>query len=687
MISLKTRSRAILEYLLLREGYVMPEEVAEHLHVSKRTIYYDLSEINDWLKSKKIAQIAVKRQKGLFLSQTDKNLVCQHLGRTTHMTYYTFSQNERIAVIICEILSSPHILHVEDFSTLCNVSRNTILNDLRAVKSKLARYKLELIFEPKRGYEVVGETIRKRAVFLYYLSEMAHLISRGIVGYLNHDLVKRNLERLTAIEEELGGEYVDGTLVQLAFLIAMIIWKGEQLKNPVFDREEIVSSRKFELVHKYFPDLPDEEQVYLAIHLLGARVQFPKTVNEERKQNYAVLSRIATRLIHEFEKIACIEFSEKDNLLQKLVIHLDSSFYRYRYGIVEGNPVGLEIERKYPELFVITQKVADSLTKAIGYPIPKSDIAYLALHFGAHLRTSSRRKCVIKILVVCQNGVATAQILRSEIEELVPFIEVVDIVSARELRHYGKPYDLIVSTVELDSQYGAIIVNPLLTVEDKQAVLARVFRMKKSSRQKDDAERIFDIMKQYVPEDKHPMVMRELTNYFSEKHSLFREVLEQSQPRLADLLTPELIQLTDTVSDWRKGISLAALPLLDEGAVDSTYVNAMIECVEKFGPYIFISPDVALAHAKPDGNVRRLSVSMLVAREGVAFPQDKIARVIIVLAPVDDEQHLRVLKDILHFFGNDSYKTSLLNSVNEVVAHSLIAGMADDGTDSIDTEE
>ena len=69
------------------------------------------------------------------------------------------------------------------------------------------------------------------------------------------------------------------------------------------------------------------------------------------------MSRIATRMITEFERLACIEFSEKDKLLQKMVIHLDSSFYRYRYGILEDNPVILEIEKKYRELFEITQKV------------------------------------------------------------------------------------------------------------------------------------------------------------------------------------------------------------------------------------------------------------------------------------------------------------------------------------------
>ncbi|MDF2636012.1 MAG: modulated transcriptional regulator, MtlR family [Pelosinus sp.] len=675
MIQLKSRSRAILDYVLLRDGYVTLDEVAEHIRVSKRAVYYDLHEIVNWFKNKKIPPLKVERQKGIFLSGHHKNLVYMHLDKASNTLYYNLSQNERIAALICEMLASTEIWHVDKLAGLCNVSRNTVLNDLKAVKSVLIEYKLNLTYGIKQGYVILGETIRMRAVFLYYLAFIMPLINKNILPYLQSEVVKKNLAYLTEIENELGTEYVDGTLVQLAILIRMIIKKKDQITLG-FDKKEIINSKEFTLIHQYFYDLPDEEQVYLTIHLLGARVQSTKTVHEERKHNYAFMSRISMRMINEFERLACIEFSEKENLLQKLVIHLDSSFYRYRYGLLEGNPVVLEIEKKYPELFTITHKVSELLAKAIGYPIPKSDISYLTLHFAAHLRTTGRRQCLIKILIVCHNGVATAQILRREIEELLPFIEVADIVSTRELKGYNQQYDLLVSTVELRDGYQGLTVNPILTIEDKQTILAQVFKMRKSIKQKDEAERIFDIIKQYIPESALLNVKQDLGNYFNEKHSLFREVLMQGQQSLAELITPSRIQLIDSVvADWRESIRLAAAPLLDEALIHKTYVDAMIDCVETYGSYIFITPEVALAHAKPGGNVHGLSASMLLAREGVIFPEDKVAKVIIVLALIDEEQHLGAMKDILQFFGDETNITRMINAVNEIVAYSFITGM------------
>ena len=281
MMNLKSRSRAIMDYILLRDGYVTLDQVTEHLHVSKRAVYYDLHEIVQWLKSKRIPPLIIERQKGIFLSENQKSLVYQHLDKPSRVVYYTFSQEERIAVMICEMLASTEIWDVDKLANLCNVSRNTTLNDLKDVKNQLLEYKLKLTYGIKKGYIISGETIRMRAVFLYYLALIMPLVNRGILPHFENEVVQHNLEKLITIENELKTAYVEGTLVQLAILIAMIMVKMDRI-NIGFDRDEITSSKEFSLIQQYFPNLLDEEQIYIAIHLLGARVQFFKPINEEK---------------------------------------------------------------------------------------------------------------------------------------------------------------------------------------------------------------------------------------------------------------------------------------------------------------------------------------------------------------------------------------------------------------------
>ena len=50
-LSLSLRQRQLIHFLQLRTTYTTGEELAEHLHVSSRTIRHDIIEINDSLKN------------------------------------------------------------------------------------------------------------------------------------------------------------------------------------------------------------------------------------------------------------------------------------------------------------------------------------------------------------------------------------------------------------------------------------------------------------------------------------------------------------------------------------------------------------------------------------------------------------------------------------------------------------
>ncbi len=68
---------------------------------------------------------------------------------------------------------------------------------------------------------------------------------------------------------------------------------------------------------------------------------------------------------------------------------------------------------------------------------------------------------------------------------------------------------------------------------------------------------------------------------------------------LKDLLTADRIQFTDDKLDWREAIRLASAPLIEDGSITQNYVRAMIDSIETTGPYIVLTPGVALPHARP----------------------------------------------------------------------------------------
>lgn len=66
-MALDERSTAILEYLRRAKTYVKPNELMEKFHISRRTVYYDVDKINDWLADQKMNPIKAVRSAGFLL--------------------------------------------------------------------------------------------------------------------------------------------------------------------------------------------------------------------------------------------------------------------------------------------------------------------------------------------------------------------------------------------------------------------------------------------------------------------------------------------------------------------------------------------------------------------------------------------------------------------------------------------
>ena len=65
-------------------------------------------------------------------------------------------------------------------------------------------------------------------------------------------------------------------------------------------------------------------------------MEFRRDINNESSQtNY----EIAKALVAEFEKFACVIFDDREELERSLYFHLNTSMYRFRYGIQVGNPM------------------------------------------------------------------------------------------------------------------------------------------------------------------------------------------------------------------------------------------------------------------------------------------------------------------------------------------------------------
>lgn len=138
-----------------------------------------------------------------------------------------------------------------------------------------------------------------------------------------------------------------------------------------------------------------------------------------------------------------------------------------------------------------------------------------------------------------------------------------------------------------------------------------------------------------------------------------------------DLLTKETVQVLDGDQlDWQTAIKTAAQPLVDNGTVGDDYVQAMIDVVEKQGPYINIGPEIALAHSRPRASVKHIGLSLLKTNDDVNLvTKDHPVKLWFVLAATDSNSHLGVIQQLSQALMDAERTKKLLaaQSVDEIL--------------------
>ena len=122
-----------------------------------------------------------------------------------------------------------------------------------------------------------------------------------------------------------------------------------------------------------------------------------------------------------------------------------------------------------------------------------------------------------------------------------------------------------------------------------------------------------------------------------------------------DLLTKETIRVNVEVDDWEKAIRASGRLLVDTGAVEERYIQAMIDTAKEFGHYIVLIDGMALAHSRPDMGVNRICLSLITLKNPVPFgsPEHDPVSVVFALGALDHSSHLDLIQEMSALFEDE----------------------------------
>lgn len=126
---------------------------------------------------------------------------------------------------------------------------------------------------------------------------------------------------------------------------------------------------------------------------------------------------------------------------------------------------------------------------------------------------------------------------------------------------------------------------------------------------------------------------------------------------LKEFVEKKHCKFAQRAENWQDAIRMSCEVLEADGTVEGNYKEDIIKCVEKYGPYIVIMPDIAMPHSQECAmGVHKTAIAFMKLEEAVSFEPgnpEKDAHLFFTLASCDPEQHLTNMAKLAEIMGNE----------------------------------
>lgn len=665
MAKLEKSQKEFLMLLLENENPQSIQSIQDQLDISRRTVYYIVNKINDVFYDLRMEPINNKRGQGYYLTSDQKKVVDSILH--SDGTLQNLSPDERVHYLICWMMYPKANIHIENIMELFDISRNSVFNDLKDLKSEIEKYDVSLYFDIKNGYMINGQVFSKRALLLYYLKILLKKIHYKSIEFLDVSEVETFYSRLQQISLKMHNEYDDYNLLAIACLLNIVHYVDEKFDFSILELRDLEKTEELHMIDKYFQDLNVHERLYLTIHLLGSKAG--SVIRLDDSQRDIQLFELALHLVDLFERQTSCDISEKNELVNSLYMHFKLSMYYYQLSIQISNTLLEDVKENYGNLYQMIKNLCESMDDEFPFILTDSEISYITMHFGGHLKqVQGKFYALIRVLIVCPSGISTSTLLKREVEDLYANVTVIDATAAENIAQYKENIDFIVSTIDLDTDIPWIKVNAILTKDDKSKIASMMsLNMQTYKLNKDNFSGLFSIIQKYVDPTQMKNLKKDVYDYFREGN-LIVDVVEEKQLRLKDIMYRDHLIHIDKDIMWDEAIRLASVPLLKTNIITENYINEMIGLVRDYGPYIVIKNRIAIAHAKTEAGANALGTALLINKKNIQFEDDLNIHYLFVISSSNPKEHLQILKDISMLASDDIDLNALLDkNVDEIM--------------------
>lgn len=685
---MRERLIRLLNILANSEGENI-KRLSEELDVTTKTVRNEIKEINELLASNNLPNFLVKN--GLIINNLTQNQRVNLIDRFALKSQSDFylSPNQRLIYLLLEFLSAKDPVFIVNEQDSLQVSKSTMDSDMRDLRRLVQPYGLRITTDPKKGVRVVGNERAIRAMFEDVLTHEPSVLAFFDDSFSNLNSLTTKVNTMISFHDV---KFIKKTLLSIfpkspminndnyfrQIILLIIIWivrvKNQNYVSSDPDDDDIsVTSKQsnfVDLIVKHFHLAFDDnsEKKYLAFAIGSFDSSSDSELIDWTKSQIITLS-----LIEWMESSLGFPFSKSENLFERIYKHITALLKRIDQHLNVYNPLGKTIMQSYPKIFNAVDLFFKKNNQKYHINLSNDEIGYLAIYFStAQSEIQQKQAYVYRVAVVCNYGLATGRLLATKLEEQFN-VDVIAVLGTAEIGVLRKlPISLVFKTTNVSIEgIPSVKLNPIPS--DVDLKIAENFLKKHSELSKYEGDvleptKLFDNILSLLKKNN----IRVDKNLFFDLQHIFEanklEINERKiQPMLKDLVNNNQIQLQVEAKNWRDAIKISAQPLLDQNFISESYVKAMIESVNQYGPYIVIGPSIALAHARPEDGAHKLGVTITTLKNPIKFgnAENDPVKIIFCLAAVDNYSHLNVMKAIVQLI-NDPQKVEQLAQITDL---------------------
>ncbi len=668
---------------LVNNPQIASKALCEKFDLTRGQLNYALKKINDSLVDEKLSEI--KRTKnGHFLIANEilSNFKGgdEQLGEPTES--YVFSGKERAAIIELMLLSKEEYLSLNHFIDELKVSRNTVLRDLKEVDQELQQHELALKYTRQKGYFIQGDEWNKRNVLSDLLNNLAVMYNgiNVIIQFANIDpqQIETFRKRVELVEEELEVQFTDERLRTLPLLIILMIRRAQKGKLISYsfkvNYRELADTKEYLAADRVIWDvdgLSENERVYVTMLLLTTNLSRGDilSVKEINKMKEAL-----EKVIANFERIAGVNLEEKEKLLERLLVHMRPAYYRIKYHLnLQTRFYQENKDANLFSLFYLVKEASGPLETYFGQSVPDAELFFISLFIGSHIVESTEivhpenRK---RAIIVCPNGISIAALLENTLKNLLPEIDFVLSMSAREFYRTDYDVDFIFSAVPLKTEKKVFVVNNFLSDQEKRQLRERVLRSTAIIQTEIvTPEKILAVVKKHAQVVDETSLYEELLSLFTPKESI---ILEKKRPHLIDLLKGETIQIFEDKVSWSEVLDALARPLERQQVITTNYIKALKKEMPILPAYTVLRHKIALPHTVAEAGAIGVGISLGLVKKGIITEDGRKIHTVILLGSNDKEEHLDLIFEMMSLAGADELAQLEKAATKEEIREALI---------------